>query len=122
MVLEDLDAAMKEKSSLRRSLEAAKIFIESLKEQVNTSREKRKEPMDKLKEKEEQSIGNKALQDKIDECEKLAIENAVLKNEMQSIVMKLTKEIEDMKKNEENLTQSLKDRSNECCRLNYGND
>lgn len=51
--------------------------------------------MDKLKEKEDQSIDNQVLKDKTNECEKLARDNAVLKNEMQSIVMKLTKEIED---------------------------
>ncbi|XP_057833904.1 uncharacterized protein LOC131044567 [Cryptomeria japonica] len=36
--------------------------------------------------------------------------------------MRLTKEIEEMKKNEDNLSQSLKDRSDECCRLNCEND
>lgn len=41
---------------------------------------------------------------------------------MESIVMKLTKEIEDQKKNEEILTQSLKGRSDECCKLNHEND
>lgn len=89
MVLEDLDVVMKEMSNPRISLDVVENFTESLKEQVNTSREKRKELSDKLKEKEEQRIDNKALQDKTYECEKLARENAILKNEMQSIVMKL---------------------------------
>lgn len=56
------------------------------------------------------------------ESEKLDRENVVLKNEMKSIVKKPTKEIEDPKKNEEILTQSLKDSSNECYRLTYEND
>lgn len=37
-------------------------------------------------------------------------------------MMKLTKEIEDLKKSEERLTRSLKDRSDECCRLNHENN
>lgn len=78
--------------------------------------------MDKLKEKEEQSIDNQALQDKTDECEKLARDNATLKNQMQSIVIKLTKDIKDRKNNEENLTWLLKEGSDECCMLNYEND
>lgn len=36
--------------------------------------------------------------------------------------MRLTKEIEDQKNNEENLTQSLKARANECFRITYEND
>lgn len=99
-----------------------KNFIESLKQQVNTSREKRKELMDKLKKKENQNIDSQVLKDKTDECEKIARNNEVLENEMQSNVIKLEKEIEDKNKNEESLTRSLKDRSNECCRLNCEND
>lgn len=94
----------------------------TLKYQVGTSREKRKELTDKLKEKEEQSVDNKSPQDKTNECEKLARENVVFKNDMQSVVMKLKKEIEDWKKNEQTLTHSLKNRSEECCRLTYEND
>lgn len=41
---------------------------------------------------------------------------------MQTIVMKLAKEIEDKKRNEESLTQSLRERSNECRRLGHGYD
>lgn len=109
VALEDIDATRKEVSTMKRNLSAVDDFIETLKEHVSTSREKRNELMDKLKEREEKIIKN---QDKTNECEKLSRDNAVLKNEMQSIVMKLTKEIEDQKKNEETPTQSLKERSN----------
>lgn len=37
-------------------------------------------------------------------------------------MMKLIKEIEKRKKNEENISQLLKDKSDECCRLDYEND
>lgn len=60
-------------------------------------------------------------QDKDDEADKLERENVALKNEMQSIMMRLTKEIEDRKKNEENLAQSLKERDDECFGLTYEN-
>lgn len=59
------------------------------------------------------------MKEKTKECEKLAKDNVVLKHEMEFIVMGLTKEIEGRKKKEENINQSIKDRSNECCRLNY---
>lgn len=48
---------------------------------------------------------SQALKEKIEECEKLARENASLKHEMESIVMRLTKEIEERNKNEESLAQ-----------------
>ncbi|XP_057836893.2 uncharacterized protein LOC131047082 [Cryptomeria japonica] len=70
--LEDLDAEMKENSSLKRNPSAAEDFIETLKDQIDTSSEKRKELQDKLKEKEEQSMES---QGKTDECENLAREN-----------------------------------------------
>lgn len=87
VALEDLDATMKQKSSLEINLNAVEDFIKTLKDQLNTSKEKRKELMGKLHEKEEQSVDNQILQDKTNECENLAKENAVLKNEIQSIVM-----------------------------------
>lgn len=36
---------------------------------------------------------------------------------MEAIIMRLTKEIEERKKNKEKIAQSLKDKSDECCRL-----
>lgn len=58
----------------------------------------RKDPMDKIKEKEDRSIDDQALKEKTDECEKLSRDIAVLKNEMQSIMMKLTKQIEAVRR------------------------
>lgn len=49
-------------------------------------------------------MDDEALKEKTKECEKLVEDNVALRNEMESIVMKLTKEIEDRKKNEENFT------------------
>lgn len=40
---------------------------------------------------------NQALKEKSEECVKIAKENAPLKHEMESIVMRLTKEIEERK-------------------------
>lgn len=67
-------------------------------------------------------MDDEALKKNIEECEKLVEENVVLRHEMKSIAMKLTKEIEARKKNEENLTQSLNDRSDECYIINCDND
>lgn len=53
VAIEDIDTTRKEANSLRRNMSNVEDFIESLKEKVNTSREKRKEIMDKLKEKED---------------------------------------------------------------------
>jgi len=53
---------------------------------------------------------DEALKEKIKECENMAKE-VVLKHEMESGVMRLTKEIEERKKTEENLNQSLKERT-----------
>lgn len=67
-------------------------------------------------------MDDEALKEKTKECEKLVEDNVVLRHEMESIMMKLAKEIKARKKNEENLTQSLNDRSDECCRRNYEYD
>lgn len=57
----------------------------------------------------------------MEECDKLSRANTVQNNEMETIVMRWTKEIEERKKNEEKLAQSLKDKSEECCRLESEN-
>lgn len=99
MALEDLDAARNEISTLKKNLNVDD-FLNNLKDQANISREKRKALMEKLEEKEDQIM---EYQDKADEVNKLERENVALKNEMKSIVMRLTKEFEDRNKNEENL-------------------
>lgn len=45
-----------------------------------------------------------------------------MKNEMQALTMRISKEIEDQKMNEENLGRSLKNRSEECIQLAHEND
>lgn len=90
-------------------------------EQHNRLKEKIKDLVGHLKQKESQSMDDEALKEKTEECEKLVRENAILKHEMETIVMKLTKEIEERKKIEENLVQSLKDKSEECYRLDCEN-
>lgn len=45
-----------------------------------------------------------------------------MKNEMKVLTMRMSKEIEDWKKNAKNLGKSLKDRSEECIRLAHEND
>lgn len=108
---------------MKANLKDAKKFIQSLKDQLNKSREKRKDLVDKIKEKQSQSIDDQVLKEKTEECEKqFARVNAVQKNTIESIMMKLTKEVEEMKNNEENLSQLLKDKFDECCRLDCEND
>lgn len=92
VALTDLDVERNEISSLKKNLNVVDDFINDLKDQVSTSRDKRKELMDKLKEKEDQIMENKGKADEVDKIER---ENAALKNEMQSIVMRPTREIED---------------------------
>lgn len=53
---------------------------------------------------------------------KLKLENITMKNEMQDMTMRFCKEIEDRKKNEEELTRRLSDAANENTRLSYEND
>ncbi|XP_059071917.1 uncharacterized protein LOC131871232 [Cryptomeria japonica] len=123
VALYDLDQSIAKVHKLKVNLKDVENFIQSLKEKLDKSREKKRELCDQLKQKESQSIDddhfNEALKEKTKECEKLAKDNVVLKHEMEFIVMGLTKEIEGRKKKEENINQSIKDRSNECCGLNY---
>lgn len=45
-----------------------------------------------------------------------------MKNEMQAMTMRMRKEIEDWKKNEENIVIYMNDISKECIRLAHEND
>lgn len=74
-----------------------------MKDWLNKSREKRKERVDQLKQKESQNIVEEALKEKTEECDRLTKANTTQKNEMEAIAMRLTKEIEERKKNEEKL-------------------
>lgn len=60
---------------------------------------------------------SQALKEKVEQCENVTIENVVLKHEMESTMMRMKKEIEEKKKNEENLAQSLKEKYEECIQL-----
>lgn len=46
----------------------------------------------------------------------------VIKNEIQTMTMRLSKDIEDRKKKEENLVVSLKNKFEECGRLTHENE
>lgn len=56
-----------------------------------------------------------------EQCQKLSRENMVMRNEMQALTMRMSKEIEDRKKKEENIAISLKDISKEFIRLVHEN-
>lgn len=56
-----------------------------------------------------------------EQCQKVSQDNGVVKNEMQDLIMRMSKEIEDRKKNEQNLGKYLKDISKECIRLAHEN-
>lgn len=57
-----------------------------------------------------------------EQCHKPSRENATIKNEIQALTMRMSKEIEDRKKNEEDISKSLKDRFDEWNRLEHDND
>lgn len=57
-----------------------------------------------------------------EQCQKLSHENMVMENKMRVITMRISKEIEDQKKKEENLVVSLKKKFEECGRLVHEND
>lgn len=102
---------------MKTNLKDVKNFIQTLKDQLIKSKEKRKDLVDQLQKKESQGIDEAVLNEKIEECDRLARANVVQKNEMEAIVMKLIREIEERKKNEENISQSLKDKFEECYKL-----
>lgn len=62
--LEYLDQAQAEVRQIKENLKDLKNFIHSLNDQLNKSREKRKELVDKLNEKEIQSIHDQVLKEK----------------------------------------------------------
>lgn len=121
VALDDLDQEKFEVRELQANLMNAERFIESLKEKINKSREKRRELCDQIKQEDSKHIVDEqlsqTLKEKKKECEKLARNNTVQKHEMESIMMRMTKEIEDRKKNEEKLAQSLKEKFEECVEL-----
>jgi Golgi nucleoside diphosphatase len=87
-----------------------------LKDQILKSKEKRNDLCDQIQQKESQSMNdvhiNQALKEITEECENIAKYNANLKHEMESMVMKFSK------KNEENLVQTIKEKLDECNRVN----
>jgi predicted RNase H-like nuclease (RuvC/YqgF family) len=69
--------------------------------------------LDKEKKTQDDGPLNQALKEK-KKSENLTNNNIILKHEMESMMMRLTKEIEENKKKEENLNQTLKETSDEC--------
>lgn len=84
MALDDLDKIKSENRELQENLDYAKNFIQSLKDKINESREKRKELCGQLKQKnktgEDEQL-SQALKEKIEECEMFSQENVALKHE-----------------------------------------
>lgn len=96
--LDDLDQSNVEVQELKARLKNAGKFIQTLKNQINKSREKRKDLCDQIKKDERKTMGdhlNQALKDITKECENLYRDNATLKHEMEFMAMKLTKEFEE---------------------------
>lgn len=106
-----------ENSKVNNKLMQDREHIISLQGNISSIQAKRKELFDQLQ--NQSSDEEDALKD---QCWKLTQENTLFKNEMQALTMRMCKEIKDRKKNEENLAQSLKDRSDECNRLTHEND
>lgn len=98
LALEDLDNEQMENNKLENELMQAKEHIISLQGKLSVVQDKRKGLCDQL---QNQSSDEEDVMK--DQCQKLTKENTILKNEMQALTMRMCKEIEDKKKNEENL-------------------
>lgn len=111
LALEDLDDEKEKSNKLNNELRQAREYIISLQGKLSAVQAKSKELYDQIQ--NQSSDEEDALKD---QCQKITQENTILKNEMQALTMRMSKEIEDRKKNEENLAHTLKGRLNECNR------
>lgn len=117
VALEDFYAETLKNMKLQDELRSTKEFIFTLQERLSSAQAKRKELCDQLQNQDDEE--KNALKDL---CQKLIQENGVMNNEMQALTMRMSKEIEDQKKNEENLAKSRIDKYDECIRLAHEND
>lgn len=116
VALSDYDAEKLKNIKLEDDLKAAQDIIQALQENLTIARNKRRELCEKM---QNENDGKETLSDLMN---KLKQENMTTKNEMQDMTMRFCKEIEDRKKNEEDLTRRLNDAANENTRLSYEND
>lgn len=104
LALENLDNKQVKNSKVKNELMQAREHIISLQGKLSAVQAKKKELCDQLQ--NQSSDDEDALKD---QCKKLTQENTTLKNGMQALTMRMCKDIEDKKNNEENLAQALKD-------------
>jgi len=112
--LEDLEQSNSEVSELKERLKQADEFMRELKDKLSLSMKKRKELLQQLARQSEESNTNEELTEQTKLCEKLSKEVIMLRHEMESGTIKFTQEIEEKRKAEDNLRQSLKEKSEEC--------
>lgn len=114
MTLEYYDVERLKKLKLQDELNFSKEFILILQERLSSVQDIRKELLQNQDDEEKNALK--------EQCQKLSQESLVMKNEMQVITMRMSQEIEDRKRKEENLVVSLKNKFEECDRLVHEND
>jgi len=84
--------------------------MRELKDKLSLSMKKRKELLQQLARQGEANNANEELKEKTELCEKLSKEIIMVRHEMESRVMKFTQEVEEKRKTEDNIRQSLKEK------------
>lgn len=115
--LEDFDAKKLKNIKLEDELKTTREFIKALQDNLVIEKNNRKELYVQLQNQDDEE--RETLRDIVD---KLRQENSNMKNEMQDLTMRPCKDIEDRKRNEEDLARRLNERSDESQRLSYEND
>jgi len=115
--LDDLDQSNSEVNELKERLKDADDFINELKGKLSISMKKRKDLLQQLASQGEANDTNEDLKEKTKLCEKLSKEIIMVRHEMESGVMKFTQEIEEKRKIEDDLRQSLKEKSEDCHKM-----
>jgi len=91
--------------------------MRELKDKLSLSMKKRKELLQQLASQGEANNANEDLKEKTKLCEKLSKEIIMVRHEMESRVIKFTQEIEEKRKTKDNLRQSLKEKSEDCHKM-----
>jgi len=95
---------------LKERLKQADDFINELKGKLSISIKKKKDLLQQLASQGEDNDKNEDLKEKTKLCEKLSKEVIMVRHEMESGVIKFTQEIEEKRKIEDDLRQSLKEK------------
>lgn len=114
MALEDYDTKRMKILKLQEELIFANEFILILQERLSSAQAKRKELLQNPDDEEKNALK--------EQCQKLSQANMLMKNEIQGLTMRLSKDIEDRKKKKNNLVISLKNKFDECGRLTHENN